>query len=154
MRVAKSGESQHELQPVEQAASGHHQARSFELLEFGRKSIHQLSSVSWRFELLYGSQSTWLVQSLLGFTCSHSAVGSHLQYPQFTPSHEKLINYLQERRVIPRLSVIIASGFYCDQTIPWTRFLFEGVYDPRLFLFIFDFVLNFEEGRKRGRFEE
>ena len=62
--------------------------------------------------------------------------------------------YLQERRAIPRLSVIIASGFFCDQTIPWPQFLFQGVYDPRLFIIIFDFALDFEEAaRKKFRAE-
>ena len=66
-----------------------------------------------------------------------------------------LRHFLQERRAIPRLATIITGGFCApNDTNPWTRFLVRGLYDPRLFLFIFDFVLNFEEGRKRGRFEE
>ena len=68
----------------------------------------------------------------------------------------RLIHYLQERRVIPRLSVIIAGGFFCENT-SWTRFLFQGIYDPRLFIFIFDFAIDFtifeETGRKKFRSE-
>ena len=73
------------------------------------------------------------------------------------PLHDEIteqLTFLQERRAIPRLLNIIASGFFCEQTIPWTRFLFQGIYDPRLFIFIFDFVLDFEEtSQKKFRAE-
>lgn len=67
---------------------------------------------------------------------------------------KELIPYLQERCAIPRLLNIIASGFFCDQTTPWTHFMFQGIYDPRLFIFIFDFALDFEEtSQKKCRLE-
>ncbi len=64
-----------------------------------------------------------------------------------------VIGYLQQRKEIPRLSVIIASGFFCDQTTPWARFLFQGVYDPRLFIFIFEFAMLEETAQKKLRLE-
>ena len=52
--------------------------------------------------------------------------------------------------MIPRLTDIIAAGFCCEQHIDWARFLFQGLYDPRLFIFIFDFAFDFKLfGEKR-----
>ena len=73
-------------------------------------------------------------------------------------SNANLLRFLQQRCVIPRLTDIIAAGFCCEQHVDWARFLFQGLYDPRLFIFIFDFAFDFalfdeEEPRKRGHFE-
>lgn len=62
-----------------------------------------------------------------------------------------LRRFLKGHREIARLSAIVAGGFRCENPNAWTHFLFDGVYDPRLFLFTFRFVK--EEPQKRGRFE-
>lgn len=72
--------------------------------------------------------------SIISF--SHTNTGHALRGPCPPLIH------LQKKRVIPRLSAIIASGFFCDQATSWPQFLFQGVYDPRLFLFIFDFAFQ------------
>lgn len=51
-----------------------------------------------------------------------------------------VLNYIHERCVIPRLTSIVACGFYGDAA--WSRFLLEGLYDPRLFLVVFDFAFK------------
>lgn len=88
---------------------------------------------------------------------TRSNVGNPLQGIQRKVPNYGLLIFLKERRVIPRLSLIIASGFFCDQTTYWPRFLFKGMYDPRLFIIIFDFAFDFklfdEKPQKRGRFE-
>ena len=53
-----------------------------------------------------------------------------------------LLQYLQQRREIARLSAIIAGGFFCDESNAWNGFLTKGVYDPRLFIFIFDYAFD------------
>ena len=50
--------------------------------------------------------------------------------------------HLQQRREIARLSAIIAGGFFCDESNAWSGFLTKGVYDPRLFIFIFDYAFD------------
>jgi hypothetical protein len=87
-----------------------------------------------------------------------SSVDSETDNPLDNPQrgdigNGELLSYFQAHRVIPRLSVIIASGFANRADTPWTDFLVRGLYDPRLFLFIFDFVFDLFI-RKRGRFEE
>ena len=89
------------------------------------------------------------------FLCLTIGTDNPLQGPQNELLDPYLLRFLQQRCVIPRLTDIIAAGFYCEQHIDWARFLFQGLYDPRLFIFIFDFALSDEEGsqRKRGRLE-
>ena len=98
-----------------------------------------------------------MVRSIFSFPflCLTIGTGNPLQGPQSGLSNANLLRFLQQRCVIPRLPDIIAAGFYCEQHIDWARFLFQGLYDPRLFIFIFDFALSDEEGsqRKRGRLE-
>ncbi|MBK8405214.1 MAG: leucine-rich repeat domain-containing protein [Saprospiraceae bacterium] len=60
-------------QPIERAASGHHQACSLEIPEFEWKLVHQLSSVCWRFASAFSLLLIWLVQSArfhFSFSCS------------------------------------------------------------------------------------
>ncbi len=101
---------------------------------------------------------------MVGSVCSFPflfltiGTGIHLQGPRERLWDEHLLRFLQQRCVIPRLTDIIAAGFCCEQHIDWARFLFQGLYDPRLFIFIFDFAFDFalfdeEEPRKRGHFE-
>ena len=68
--------------------------------------------------------------------------GNPLQGPQSGLSDEDLLQYLQQRREIARLSAIIAGGFFCDESNAWNGFLTKGVYDPRLFIFIFDYAFD------------
>ncbi|MBK6574448.1 MAG: leucine-rich repeat domain-containing protein [Saprospiraceae bacterium] len=63
VRAAESGESHHVGQPIERAASGHHQACWFEIPEFEWKLVHQLSSVCWRFASAFSLLLIRLVQS-------------------------------------------------------------------------------------------
>jgi hypothetical protein len=84
--------------------------------------------------------------------------GNPLQGPQRGLSSVRLRLFLQQRCVIPRLTDIIAAGFCCSQHIDWAHFLFQGLYDPRLFIFIFDFAFDFalfdeEEPQKKLRLE-
>jgi len=67
-----------------------------------------------------------------------------------------LLETLQQQREIPRLQGIITSGFYAHESHPWTSFLVRGVYDPRLFLFIFDFASDtvLLPKSKMGKFEK
>ncbi len=63
------------------------------------------------------------------------------------------LRYLQQRKEIVRLTVIITGGFCApNDTNPWTKFLVRGLYDPRLFLIIFDFAFE-ETSRKKFRAE-
>ena len=101
-----------------------------------------------------------MVRSIFSFPflCLTIGTGNPLQGPQSGLSNANLLRFLQQRCVIPRLTDIIAAGFCCEQHIDWARFLFQGLYDPRLFIFIFDFAFDFalfdeEEPRKRGHFE-
>ena len=78
--------------------------------------------------------------------------------PQSGLINANLLHFLQDRRVIPRLKDIIAAGFCCEQHIDWAHFLFQGLYDPRLFIFIFDFAFDFklfdeEKPQKKLRLE-
>ena len=80
-----------------------------------------------------------------------------LQGPQRGLSDADLLHFLQQRREIARLSAIIGGGFFCEDSNAWTRFLVRGLYDPRLFLFIFDFAFDLsilESARKKARLEE
>lgn len=73
VRAAESGESLRGDQPIERAASGHHQACSLEISGFEWKLVHQLSSVSWRFASAFSLLLIWLVQSArfhFSFSCS------------------------------------------------------------------------------------
>lgn len=82
--------------------------------------------------------------------------GNPLQGPQRGIRNYDLLQFLQERKEIARLAAIVAGGFYCKESNPWTQFLVRGLYDPRLFLFIGEFVIadSEETTQKRGRFEE
>ena len=76
--------------------------------------------------------------------------GNPLQGPQSGLSDANLLRFLQQRREIARLSAIIGGGFCCEESNAWTRFLVRGLYDPRLFIFIFDFAFDLsilESGR-------
>ena len=83
--------------------------------------------------------------------------GNPLQGLQSGLSDANLLRFLQQRREIARLSAIIGGGFCCEESNAWTRFLVRGLYDPRLFIFIFDFAFDLsilESGRKKARLEE
>ena len=83
--------------------------------------------------------------------------GNPLQGPQRGLLDEILLRFLQKRREIARLSAIIGGGFCCEESNAWTRFLVRGLYDPRLFLFIFDYAFDLsilKSGRKKARLEE
>ena len=76
--------------------------------------------------------------------------GNPLEGPQSGVLHSNFLYFLQQRREIARLSAIIGGGFCCEESNAWTRFLVRGLYDPRLFIFIFDFAFDLsilESGR-------
>ncbi|MBK7797517.1 MAG: leucine-rich repeat domain-containing protein [Saprospiraceae bacterium] len=60
VRAAESGEL-YMGQPIDRAASGHHQACWLEIPGCKSKLVHQLSSVSWRFASAFSLLSSWLV---------------------------------------------------------------------------------------------
>jgi len=69
-----------------------------------------------------------------------------------------LLRFLQQRREIARLIAIITGGFVNPIETAWAQFLVRGLYDPRLFIFIFDFAFDFklfdeEKSQKKCRRE-
>lgn len=86
--------------------------------------------------------------------CFHFAHTIYAGNPTSNGLHDyDLFRFLQGHKESVRLSAIITGGFCAaNDTNPWTKFLVRGLYDPRLFLFIFDFAFN--DDRKKGRFEE
>ena len=99
----------------------------------------------------------WFVQSFLFLVLTIGA-DNPLQGPQSGLNDDDLLRFLQQRRVIPRLSAIIGGGFFCEESNAWTQFLVRGLYDPRLFIFIFDFAFDFalfdeEKSQKKLRLE-
>ncbi len=87
--------------------------------------------------------------------CFHFAHTIYAGNPTSNGLHDyDLFRFLQGHKESVRLSAIITGGFCAaNDTNPWTKFLVRGLYDPRLFLIIFDFAFE-ESDRKRGRFEE
>lgn len=47
--------------------------------------------------------------------------------------------------MIHRLADIITGGFVNPVETAWAQFLVRGLYDPRLLIFIFDFVVDEEK---------
>ena len=87
-----------------------------------------------------------------------TGAGNPIQGPQRRLNDYELHRYFKEHKEIARLTDIIAAGFCCEQHIDWARFLFQGLYDPRLFIIIFDFAFDFalfdeEKSRKKLRLE-